>query len=114
MIGPVAMCTMAAGDGMADLVGRRWGANNKWEFSDGKKSKVGTLAFGLSAFVTSFGIVNWLIATGCMETTLETTDLALRILLISFTTAFVELLPFGDDNYTVPGSAAVLAALLLK
>lgn len=112
-VGVIAMSTMAAGDGMADLVGRKWGANNKWSWSDGSKSKVGTLAFGLSAFVVSFGLASWLIATGCLSSTLPSSDLGARILLISFVTAFVELLPFGDDNYTVPGCAALMAALLL-
>jgi dolichol kinase len=113
-IGVVAMSTMAAGDGMADLIGRKWGGDNKWEFSDGSKSKVGTLAFIVFAFLTSFGLVNWLITTGCIDLTLGTTDLAVRLLLISVITAFVELVPYGDDNYTVPGTAAVLAAILLK
>ncbi|KAL3909873.1 MAG: hypothetical protein SGARI_002384 [Bacillariaceae sp.] len=112
-VGVVAMATMAAGDGMADLVGRKFGQNNKWSFSDGSKSKVGTLAFGVSAFLVNFGLCEWLIATGCLESTLGMTDLAVRLLLISFVTAFVELIPFGDDNYTVPGCAALMAALLL-
>jgi dolichol kinase len=114
MIGVVAMSTMAAGDGMADLVGRKWGSDSKWEFSDGSKSKVGTLAFIVSAFLTSLGLVNWLITTGCLETALAPTDLAARLLVISVVTAFVELVPFGDDNYTVPGTAAILASILLK
>ncbi|KAG7369975.1 hypothetical protein IV203_027721 [Nitzschia inconspicua] len=112
-VGVIAMSTMAAGDGMADLVGRKWGASSKWSWSDGSKSKVGTLAFGLSAFVVSFSLASWLIATGCLESTLGSSDLAARLLLISFVTAFVELLPFGDDNYTVPGCAAIMAAFLL-
>ena len=112
-MGVIAMSTMAAGDGMADLVGRKWGANDKWPWSDGSKSKVGTLAFVLSAFLVSFGLASWLIATGCLESQLGLGDLAARLFLISFVTAFVELLPFGDDNYTVPGCAAIMAALLL-
>jgi phytol kinase len=112
-VGVVAMATMAAGDGMADLVGRKWGANCKWSFSDGSKSKVGTLAFGVSAFLVNFGLCEWLIATGCLESKQGMTDLAVRLLVISFVTALVELIPFGDDNYTVPGCAALMAALLL-
>ena len=57
--------------------------------------------------------VNWLIFTGCLETTFEPMALALRIFGISVLCAMVELLPVGDDNYTVPLSAAVLTALLL-
>jgi dolichol kinase len=44
LIGITALCTMAAGDGMADIVGRRLGKDNKWFFSE-KKSMAGSLAF---------------------------------------------------------------------
>ena len=67
----------------------------------------------IAAFVANFGLTSWLIATGCLESTLGTSDLALRLLLISTVTALVELAPFGDDNYTVPGCAAIMAALIL-
>jgi phytol kinase len=112
VIGIIAASTMAAGDGMADLVGRKWGRNNKWWFSE-DKSIAGSTAFAVSSSLTSFGLVNWLSATGCLETSLGTTDLAIRIIAISVICAMVELLPIGDDNYTVPLSAAALASLLL-
>lgn len=113
MTGIVAASTMAAGDGMADLVGRQWGKNNKWWFSD-SKSVAGTMAFAVSASLTSFGLVNWLQYTGCLQIALNPTDLALRIVAISIICSVVELLPIGDDNFTVPISAAALAALLLQ
>ncbi|OEU14552.1 hypothetical protein FRACYDRAFT_241099 [Fragilariopsis cylindrus CCMP1102] len=54
-------------------------------------------------------------ATGCLtSTSLTVVELASRIFLIGWICAFIEILPLGDDNYTVPGSAAVLAALLLR
>ena len=112
MVGVIAMSTMAAGDGMADLVGRRFGRNNKWWFSE-SKSVAGSIAFTIASSLASFGLVNWLIFTGCLETTFEPMALALRIFGISVLCAMVELLPVGDDNYTVPLSAAVLTALLL-
>jgi phytol kinase len=113
MTGIVAASTMAAGDGMADLVGRQWGRNNQWWFSD-SKSIVGTVAFAVSASLTSYGLVNWLQYTGCLQIALNPTDLALRIVAISIICSIVELLPIGDDNFTVPLSAATLAALLLQ
>ena len=83
--------------------------------TDQKKSIIGTVAFALSAFVCTFGVVMWLIATGCLtSTSLSVVELASRIFLIGWICAFIEILPLGDDNYTVPGSAAVLAALLLR
>ena len=123
-VGVVAMTTMAAGDGMADIIGRKYGRNDnqKWSsylpnfmITDQKKSIIGTVAFALSAFVCTFGVVMWLIATGCLtSTSLTVVELASRIFLIGWICAFIEILPLGDDNYTVPGSAAVLAALLLR
>jgi dolichol kinase len=112
MVGIIAMSTMAAGDGMADLVGRRWGRNNKWFFSE-DKSIVGTAAFAVASSLTSIGLVNWLMYTGCLQSSMEPMDLALRIIAISVACSLVELLPVGDDNYSVPLSAAALAALLL-
>jgi len=113
MIGIVAASTMAAGDGMADLVGRKFGKDNKWWFSD-SKSVAGTVAFVVSASFTSYGLVNWFQYTGCLQIALSPMDLALRITAISVLCAIVELLPIGDDNFTVPLSAAALAALLLR
>eukprot|EP00532_Pseudo-nitzschia_australis_P010004 CAMPEP_0168239080 /NCGR_PEP_ID=MMETSP0140_2-20121125/21292_1 /TAXON_ID=44445 /ORGANISM="Pseudo-nitzschia australis, Strain 10249 10 AB" /LENGTH=522 /DNA_ID=CAMNT_0008173283 /DNA_START=260 /DNA_END=1825 /DNA_ORIENTATION=+ len=112
--GVVAMTTMAAGDGMADIIGRRFGKNGyKWPFSDGQKSLVGTAAFCASAFALTTAACYWLLLTGCLAlpSTLAFADVALRIGAISCICALVEILPIGDDNYTVPGSAALLAAL---
>jgi phytol kinase len=39
-IGVVAICQMAAGDGIADIVGRRWG-DLKWPFSEKKRLGLG-------------------------------------------------------------------------
>lgn len=134
-VGVVGMSVMAAGDGMADLIGRRWGGGSQWQsvlrgnvddseidsepvlngFGE-NKSVVGTCAFAMSAFLVTFSLVQWLQWTGCMDlpSNLGTIDVALRILLISLVTAVVELLPVGDDNYTVPLTAAAMAAALLQ
>ena len=113
--GVVAMTTMAAGDGMADIIGRRYGKNSfKWPFGDGQKSLVGTLAFSIFAFGLTLGICSWLIAMGTLPSSLIFSELARRIFAISCICALVEVLPFGDDNYTVPGSAALLSWLWLR
>ncbi len=113
--GVVAMTTMAAGDGMADVIGRRYGKNSfKWPFGDGQKSLVGTLAFSVFAFGLTLGICSWLIAMGALPSSLMFSELARRIFAISCICALVEVLPFGDDNYTVPGSAALLSWLWLR
>ena len=76
------------------------------------------LCFGIWFCVSAFGLTAaacyWLDYTGCLDSSLAFADVALRIGAISCICALVEILPIGDDNYTVPGSAALLAALWLR
>lgn len=112
-VGVVAIATMAAGDGLADLVGRRFGSNNKWPFNT-DKSVAGSAAFVSGALVASFGLISWLTGFGVMDPLhLSTLDLFGRLLFISVVCAAVELIPTGDDNYSVPLSAAILSSYLL-
>ena len=108
-VGIIALSAMAAGDGLADLIGRRYGKNNKWRFNS-DKSIAGTAAF-------------WAGGTLCAMVLLKTSSLQLSssllpgspdlilagIMLIS---ALLEILPGKfDDNWVVPLSAAVMASI---
>mmetsp|Transcript_58822 Transcript_58822/g.175030 ORF Transcript_58822/g.175030 Transcript_58822/m.175030 type:complete len:105 (-) Transcript_58822:439-753(-) len=104
---------MAAGDGVADLIGRRFGKNNKWFFNQ-SKSVAGTTAFAVAAFLTSTALAWWLGHAGALTLPMAFEDVTVRIAAISIVCAFVELIPFGDDNWTVPLSAAVLTATLIR
>ena len=110
--GIIAMCTMAAGDGMADIVGRRLGSNNKWVFSP-NKSIAGSAAFWISGTAVSFGVSMWLSTAGCLTLPLPLPELAVQIAWITALCALIELLPIGDDNWTVPLSAAALSLIFL-
>lgn len=111
--GVVALCTMAAGDGMADIVGRRLGKTNKWSFSD-TKSIAGTLGFTVSAALCSILLTSWLMYTNAIVgAVLPMGALIFRIILISIVSALVELLPVGDDNWSVPITAGVLSSILI-
>ncbi|KAL3811542.1 hypothetical protein ACHAXA_000580 [Cyclostephanos tholiformis] len=113
-IGIVSLATMACGDGLADLVGRRLGSSNKWSFNR-DKSMAGSAAFVVGSFVGSYGLIYWLTSTGAMDALgLSSLELAWRILVIAVISAGVELIPAGDDNFTVPISAAILSACLLS
>lgn len=113
-IGVVSVATMAGGDGLADLVGRRFGSNNKWFFNK-DKSMAGSAAFVAGSFFTSWGLISWLTSTGAMEALgLSSSALVVRLLAIAVITAGVELIPVGDDNWSVPSSAALLSAFLLR
>lgn len=100
----IAVSQMAAGDGVADLAGRRWGAA-KWPFSE-SKSYAGSLAFVLAAWATSSGLMWWM---GLAEATPES---ALALLGISVVCSAVELVELGDDNWTVPIAGAAMASFL--
>jgi dolichol kinase len=108
----IALSTMAAGDGMADIIGRRFGKTNKWFFSE-RKSIAGTLAFIIAASVSSTLLAMWFQSTGMVLTGLSLTDMIQRIVIISSLSAVVELLPIFDDNWSVPITAALLASFLL-
>lgn len=105
-IGIVAISTMAVGDGLADLIGRRYGSSNKWFFNK-QKSMAGSAAFVLGSFVASCVLLVHL-GLGPLQA-----NTILRLFAIATVCAGVELIPVGDDNWTVPASAAILSAILL-
>lgn len=108
-IGVLAITQMAAGDGLADIIGRRWGSL-KWPFSE-KKSYAGSLAFVGGAFLTSFLLLFLYHATGVSTFDILTGSNLQILLLISILCAAVELVPLADDNVTVPVAASLLAFL---
>jgi dolichol kinase len=96
---------------LADIIGRRFGKNNKWPFSR-SKSVAGSTAFVVASTLACTGLVAWMSYTGCLSLPLPLSELFPRIAAISVACAGVELLPIGDDNWTVPLSAAVLSVIL--
>ncbi|CAB9526953.1 Phytol kinase 1, chloroplastic [Seminavis robusta] len=108
-VGIVALSAMAAGDGLADLLGRRYGRKNKWFFNK-DKSIAGSTAF-------------WIGGTACALTLLKIMSIPLNPVIplepelvvagIVLITALLEVVPVEglDDNWIVPLSAAVLTAL---
>jgi len=110
IIGVVALAQMAAGDGLADIVGRKVGGA-RWPFSD-RKTYAGSLGFVLGGFTVSLGLVYWLATFSCVDLGgLGLADVAVRLAAVSVASALVELVPLGDDNVTVPLTAAVFTAL---
>jgi len=114
LVSAVAICQMAIGDGMADIIGRRFGRTRWPTFleSTGKKSVEGSAAFAGFAFVASMLFVALFNVTGLSA--IAPLAVAPRLLFISLACAFVELgwLP-GDDNFIVPVTGAALSAVLL-
>jgi phytol kinase len=113
-IGIVALSTLAVGDGLADMMGRRFGTSNTWPGLN--KSVAGSLAFWVGSTVASVGLLIWMQTWGilALPAGLTMMDIWLRVACICFVSAALELVPIVDDNYTVPISAALGAALLLQ
>jgi phytol kinase len=108
-IGIIALMLMCGGDGIADLVGRRfpypklpWG---------GEKSWVGSLSVLVGGFVLAAFILWIYVSVRVFPGPFSAYLLPLALL--SLTAAVVESLPFHDvDNFTVP-LAVVLVGLIL-
>mmetsp|Transcript_31730 Transcript_31730/g.67259 ORF Transcript_31730/g.67259 Transcript_31730/m.67259 type:complete len:434 (+) Transcript_31730:45-1346(+) len=113
-IGIVSIATMAVGDGLADLIGRRFGSNNKWPFNK-SKSMAGSAAFAIGSLFGSLGLLSWLIGWGVMDPFgLSLLGLMGRLAVIAVICAAIELVPIVDDNWSVPISAALLASVFLN
>ena len=94
----VAVAQMAVGDGLADIVGRRFGSK-KW-FCNSEKSYAGSVAFVLGATVASIGLLRWLGFPAPL----------MNLVAISVICALVEvLLTTVDDKVSVPLVGGLLA-----
>jgi dolichol kinase len=116
--GAIAVCQMAVGDGLADIIGRRFG-KTKWGFVKNKTIE-GSAAFLVGAFIASYGMVAGAIAVGYTNLTLQAA--VLPLLVISVACTLVELFSvfsqkiigdLADDNLTVPFFGFVLSAIFL-
>ena len=109
-VGIVALSAMAAGDGLADLVGRRYGKNNKWWFNP-DKSMAGTAAFWVGATACATVLLH-LSSVQLSSALLPSTSPTLILAGIMLVTAMLEIIPGNfDDNWVVPLSAAVMASI---
>ena len=106
-VGIVALMLMCGGDGLADIVGRRFG-RHKLPFSP-HKSWVGSAAMFGGSFVFALGIVTVFNRLQLLEPALNVTQATPTIAAIALIATLVEALPFPDiDNLTLTGTAIVL------
>ena len=111
-IGILGLICLAVGDGLADLVGRRWGKSNQWGFVE-KKSVVGSLSLWLGSTLVGVGMLVYLDHYASLSLSAASLpDLIFKVALVSFASAVAELIPIADDNLTVPLAAMGAAALL--
>ena len=101
-----AVLHIALADGLAAVVGTKYGKNNSYKVLWNKKSVVGTLTF----IIMSFNILIWIYVRGSIGFTPITLP---ALLLIPFVTAYIEnIAPWGSDNLFVPLTVVALLGLL--
>lgn len=109
-IGIVALMILCGGDGIADLVGSRWGKQYPIPWSK-SKSLVGSLGMFMGGLIFSFTILAIFISAGFFQLSLLETLSKLLIVCISAT--IVESLPFDNiDNVSVPITAIIIGFLV--
>lgn len=112
-IGMVSLAMMCGGDGIADIIGRRFG-QYKLPYNN-EKSWAGSIAMFLFGFLISLGILYYFSLFGFIDLDWEIT--ARNVAIISMAATVVESLPvtvtrFLDDNISVP-STCILVGLCL-
>ncbi|KAL5710081.1 farnesol kinase [Ranunculus cassubicifolius] len=105
-----AICNMCAGDGMADIIGRRFGKHKLPYNKD--KSFMGSIAMVGFGFMACIGYMLYFSAFGLID---ESWNLSLQFFIVSLASALVESLPISsdlDDNLTVPLTSFLVGTLL--
>ncbi len=111
-VGILALMLMCGGDGLADIVGRRWGTA-KLPFN-ANKSWAGSAAMLAGSFVFGFAFLALFNALGHFNPALNLVNTAAAVGLISLAATVVEMLPVGEiDNLTITATAVILGVLLV-
>lgn len=105
-IGIAAICNLCAGDGLADIVGRKFGSS-KLPFNR-NKSFAGSIAMAIGGFLASVGYMYYFSMFGFIQ---ESWNMVLGFLAVSLISTVVESFPIStelDDNLTVPVASLVV------
>ncbi|CAH1433259.1 unnamed protein product [Lactuca virosa] len=105
-----AMCNLCAGDGFADIVGRRFGKKKIPYNTD--KSFAGSIAMAVAGFIASVGYMYYFSMFGFVE---KKSEMVVGFFVVSLMSALVESLPIStilDDNLTVPLANVLLGTLV--
>ncbi|WJX37223.1 farnesol kinase [Trifolium repens] len=105
-----AICNLCAGDGIADVVGRRFGGK-KLPYNK-NKSYAGSIAMASAGFLASVGYMWYFSSFGYME---GSWTKVIGFLVVSVIAAVVESLPIStelDDNLTVPLTSILIGSIV--
>lgn len=106
------ICNLCAGDGIADIIGRRFGTH-KLPYNV-NKSFAGSIAMALAGFLASVAYMHYFNMFGFVA---ESWDMVWGFLVVSLGAAIVESLPISstlDDNLTVPLASILLCWLVFN
>ncbi len=102
---------LAGGDGLADVIGRKFGGERKFGIGGAEKTVAGTIGMFIGSFL--FSIILVFIFSLEPGSIFSVVDLILPILVVSFVATIVEALtPKGLDNLTITIAAIVMVILL--
>jgi len=102
---------LSGGDGLADIIGRKYGGDKKFGIKESEKTLIGSLAMFFGSFFVSI-ILILIFSLGVPEINIFT--LIIPISAISLVATIVEALsPKGIDNWTI-SIAVILMALLFS
>lgn len=105
-----AICNLCAGDGIADIVGRRFGIQ-KIPYNR-NKSIAGSLAMATAGFIASIGFMHYFSLFGYVQ---ESWEMCLGFLVVSLAATLVESHAIStelDDNLTVPLASVLVGSLI--
>jgi phytol kinase len=102
---------LAGGDGLADVIGRKYGGAKKFGVSGAEKTIAGSIGMLIGSFLFSY----ILIAIFSLEyATLNLVMLFLPVLIISIVAMIVEAItPKNLDNWTVPIAVVIMIVLFI-
>ena len=109
----IGLLTMAYGDGLAAIVGGRWGRRHLFSFAP-KKTLAGSMTVAIAAFIVTLGSILLLQGSGTLRTV--TIPMAVFIAILnSVFSAFIELTgKKGCDNLVLPIGSGLFATLCLQ
>ncbi|GKV01336.1 hypothetical protein SLEP1_g13893 [Rubroshorea leprosula] len=105
-----AICNLCAGDGLADIVGRRFGTK-KLPYNR-NKSIAGSVAMATAGFLASLAFMYYFSYFGYIQ---ESWEMVLGFLIVSLASALVESLPIStklDDNLTATLASIFVGSLV--
>ncbi|KAH9768729.1 Phytol kinase 1 [Citrus sinensis] len=109
-VGVISLSMMCGGDGVADIIGRRFGSMKI--FYNEKKSWAGSISMFVFGFLVSIGMLYFYSILGYYQ--LDWIETLQRVALVSLVATVIESLPITevvDDNISVPLASMVAAYL---